>query len=98
MPVREEMKRLEIEQYETMQEALAAAPKNNRVFMEPTGRKSMRELPARGEDMVLILGSSSTSNASHTTPEESYRIEEPCMSDMYQTCAAAVALAYRYGQ
>jgi len=85
------------EQFDTMVEALATA-QGNRIFMEATGQKTMNDLPPRDEDAVFIFGCTNRNNVPHMTVEQSYRIKEPMVTDMYQTCAAAVALAFWYGQ
>ena len=98
VPISEELSNIAIEQYSTMEEALSKVPDGNRVFLESTGERGMNDLPPRGEDVVFILGNSSTSNVKHAEAEEMYRIKEPRESDMYPTCAASVALAFWYGQ
>ena len=98
VPISEEMSGIDIEQYATMEEALSKVPEGNRVFLEPTGEKGMNDLPPRDEDVVFILGCSSTNNVRYAQPNEMYRIKEPRMTDMYPTCAGAVALAYWHGQ
>lgn len=84
-------------QYPTMEEALTHIT-GNKVFLESTGLKTMNDLPSRDEDVTFILGNTSLCNKKHTTPEESYRINEPSVSSMYPTSAAAIALAFWHGQ
>ena len=96
--VKEEMKNVGIEQYDTMEEALDVVPDGNRVFLESTGYNSMNDLPPRDEDVVFVFGCSSTSNAKHMQVNESFRIAEPRVTDMYPTCAGAIVIAYWYGQ
>lgn len=98
VPIMEEMKGLAVEQFDTMEEALEQVPNGNRVFLESTGYNSMNDLPPRDEDVVFILGCSSTDNVKHMKVNESFRINEPRVTDMYPTCAGAIALAYWYGQ
>ena len=98
VPVMEEMNGLAVEQYDTMEEALEQVPDGNRVFLESTGYNSMNDLPPRDEDVVFILGCSATDNVKHMQVNESFRINEPRVTDMYPTCAGAIALAFWYGQ
>ena len=98
VPIVEEMKRINVEQYNTMEEALSKVSTKNRVFLEPTGTKGMYDLPAANEDVTFILGSTSTSNVKYAKKDELYRINEPRMTDMHPTNAAAVALAFWFGQ
>jgi hypothetical protein len=97
VPVRPEMEQM-AEQYDTMDKALEAAGDGNRVFLESTGYKGMTDLPPRNEDVIFILGCSPRSNMIYAHVEETYRIHEPAVTDMYPTCAASIALAYWYGQ
>lgn len=85
------------DQYETMAEALDTVT-GNRVFMESSGDKTMSDLPPREEDVVFIFGRTNQNNLSHAQEGETYRIKEPTVTDMYQTCAAAIVLALWYGQ
>ena len=84
-------------QYETMSEALAALPDNvSRVFLEPSGTKSLAEIP--DGDIALILGNTEKGNVEHAQADELYKINTPGTTDMYGHNAAAIALAVRYGQ
>ncbi len=96
VPVKSEYSQ-EAEQYDNMVDALNAV-KGNRVFLESTGQKGMADLPPRDEDVVFIFGCSPRNNLQHALPEETYRINEPVVTDMYPTCAGSIALAYWYGQ
>jgi len=97
-PIAPELSQVAIEQYETMEEALAAVPEGNRVFLEPTGYNTMYDLPDRNEDVVFILGNTQRSNMEHANVNETYRISAPMNADMYPTSAASIALAYWHGQ
>ena len=97
-PVSDELSAVSIEQYPTMKEALSHVTEGNRVFLESTGQNSMNDLPPRNEDVVFILGSTTRNNVKFMQPEESFRIAEPMVSDMYPTSAAAIALAFWHGQ
>jgi len=98
VPIADELLNVDIEQYETMEEALSIVQDGNRVFMEPTGYNTMYDLPPRSEDVVFIFGSTAINNVKHMQVNESYSIAEPIQSDMYPTSAAAVALAFWHGQ
>ena len=98
VPIADELENVDIEQYATMEEALSTVPDGNRVFLEPTGYNTMHDLPQRNEDVVFIFGSTAINNVKHMRVNESYRIAEPIQTDMYPTSAAAVALAFWYGQ
>lgn len=87
----------EIEQYQTLTYALEVVV-GNRVFLESTGQKGMADLPSRDEDVVFIFGCSPRNNLRHALLEETYRINEPRVTDMYPTCAGSIVLAYWYGQ
>lgn len=97
VPIAEELSNVDIEQYETMEEALSVV-EGTRVFCEPKGTKGMRDLPCRDEDVTLIFGSTSLTNMSYAKEGESYRIEEPRQTDMYPVSAGAVVLAFWHGQ
>lgn len=85
-----------VEQYDTMDEALAAAGDGDRVFLEHTGYKSMGDIPQG--DIVLILGNTKYSNMEYANVDETYRIHTPSAAVLYGHDAAAIALAIRYGQ
>jgi tRNA(Leu) C34 or U34 (ribose-2'-O)-methylase TrmL len=94
-----ELSNVNIEQYDTMKEALEATKEaGRRVFLEPNGKKTMKDLPARHEDIVLIMGNTFLSNEEFADDNEMYRISGPMKVDMYPTNAAAIALAYWFGQ
>ncbi len=82
--------------FETMEEALAAAPSGSRVFLEPGGTKTLSELPTG--DLVVVLGNTSEGNAEHAAAGETYRIQSPGRSHLYGVNAAALALGVRHGQ
>ncbi len=94
-PIAPEHEGVNIEQYETMEEALAAtADAGVRVFLEPGGEKTMNDLPSRDNDIVIILGNTENSNAQFADADEMYKITGVGRVDMYPTSAAAIALAY----
>jgi len=97
VPIAPGFEQIDIEQYATMEEALAAAT-GNKVFLEANGEKGMTDLPPRDEDVVFVLGNTTMHNQAHTTPADSHSIKEPMETSMYPTCAAAIALAFWHGQ
>ena len=97
-PLAPDLSNVAIEQYATMKEALSHVPQENRVFLEATGQKKLTELPSRSEDVIFILGNTGRHNIHHAKEDEMYRIEEPRLSHMFPTSAAAIALAYWHGQ
>lgn len=98
VPVIESMKNYAIDQYATMEEALEATKDaGERAFLEPSGYKGMYDLPQG--DIVLILGDSGNDNMQHAQVNETYMIKAPSVrTHLYGVDAAAIALAYRYGQ
>lgn len=95
VPVTPGMEAYHLEQYATMEEALASA-EGDRVFLEPTGEKGMGDIPQG--DIVLITGSTQDNNLAHAGPGETYKIRSPSSTHLYPSEAAAIALAIRYGQ
>lgn len=85
-----------LEQYDTMDEALAAAGGGDRVFLEPNGTKGMGDIPQG--DIILITGSTDAHNMEYAQVNETYKIASPVRAHLYPTEAAAIALAIRYGQ
>lgn len=97
VPVLEQMEGYSFMQYDTMKEALASLSEfTSRVFLEPTGYKGMHDLPHG--DVALILGNTEFHNMDHAQVNETYAIKSPGGADMYGLNAAAIALAYEYGQ
>jgi hypothetical protein len=83
-----------LNQYETFEEALESC-QGQRVFLEPTGEKTISEIP--DGDVVFILGNTQHSNKHLTKSGETYRIATPRQTDLYGINAAAIALAYYHG-
>lgn len=100
VPVHDYMSNIDIDQYDTMEEALASLPADvDRVFLEPTGYKGMYDIPQG--DIALILGNTDTHNMPHAHVNETYSIKTEGGTQhnhLYPTEAAAIALAIRYGQ
>lgn len=90
-----DMEAYQLEQYATMEEALAVAV-GDRVFLEPTGIKGLLDIPTG--DIVLITGNTGQNNLAHAQAVETYKIASPASTHLYPTEAAAIALATRYGQ
>lgn len=95
-PVMDSMRGYPVEQYDTMEESLAAAGDAARVFLEPKGHNGMRDIP--DGDILLILGDTGRDNMHHAKSEETYRIRTPSRTVLFGTEAVAIALAVRYGQ
>ena len=94
-PVLPELAAFNIEQYATMEEALDVAV-GERAFLEPTGYKSMHELPQG--DITLIFGNANMDNMAHANVNETFSIKTDGRTHLYGCEAAAIALAIRYGQ
>lgn len=98
VPILPAMDGYPLEQYATMEAALASTT-DQRVFLEVSGTKGMGDLPLG--DMVLICGDTSTDNLAHTAAGEIYRIASDGLvtqNHLYGVNAAGIALAIRYGQ
>lgn len=95
VPERPEMKAYHVDQYSTMEEALASTV-GQRVFLEPTGTKGMHDIPEG--DIVLITGNTDNDNLQFAKEDETYKIKSPRRTHLYPSEAAAIALAVRYGQ
>ena len=85
-------------QYDTMGAALIAIGEAERVFLEPTGKKTVAQIPSPVGDIAIIVGNTAHSNLPYSQPEERYAIKTPGSTPLYGFDAAAVALAIRYGQ
>jgi hypothetical protein len=97
-PVIEEAKRLNAEQYNTMEEALAACA-GPKVFLEPTGDKALSDVEWGADNLTLVLGNTEHSNKHLVTPDDlSVNIKTPQRTVLYGINAAAIALAYKVGQ
>ncbi len=82
-------------QYDTMEEALASC-QGIRIFLEPTGGNDLSAIPYG--DIVLVLGNTGEDNLKQSQPHERFQIATPGDTCLYGINAAAIALAYRYGQ
>jgi hypothetical protein len=87
-------------QFPSLEAALSSLDEGTeRCFLEPTGYKSLYDLP-KG-DFALILGNTEKHNMEHAQVNETYAIKTPNgvnRGHLYGTNAAAIALAYWYGQ
>lgn len=84
--------------FDTMDEALNAF-QGERVFLEPSGYRSVYEIPQG--DIILVVGNTNHSNVEYARVNEMYRIATEGGIDhnhLYGSDAAAIALAIRYGQ
>lgn len=81
-----------VEGEDQMGDAIRAS-QGQRVFLEPRGQRSVKEIP-KG-DIVLVLGNTAMNNLKFANAGETYRIDTPGPTDMYGTNAAAIALAMR---
>lgn len=96
VPVMNDLPGFQLEQYETMEEALTHAT-GELVFLEPTGDKTVGQIPAG--DITLVLGNTGEHNLALSQPEQRYRIDtDDLYGHLYGFNAAAVALAIRHGQ
>lgn len=93
------MQNYTFEQFDSMEEALESCT-GKRIFLEPKGKYKLSYLTShKDDDIVLVLGNCSKNNLDLIRPEDvSIRIESNKPSHLYGTNAAAIALAYRYGQ
>lgn len=82
----------QVRQFDTIEEALDGA-QGKRVFLEPTGSKSVAKIP--GGDVVLVLGDTFNDNLALAGKGETYRIDTPGKTVLYGCNAAAIALAAR---
>ena len=97
LPVLPSMEGYVFDQYDSVQEALATLPDGTqRVFLEPTGYRSMYDIPQG--DIALILGNTDQGNMSEAQVNETYQIKTPGSADLYGINAASIALAFGYGQ
>jgi hypothetical protein len=94
-PVAPGMEAYHVEQFATMEEALAST-NSERVFLEPTGSKGMFDIPQ--SDIVLITGNTNTNNLAYADDDETYSIKSVARTHLYPSEAAAIALAIRCGQ
>ena len=100
-PIMPEMNKIAIEQYETMEEALASAEGDGEfVFLEPLGKKTVNEIPKEGDsNIILVLGDSTRDNLALADEEQTYRIEtHDRYGHLYGINAAAIALATRFSK
>lgn len=100
VPVIEEMQGHGVDQYETMEEALASCT-GERVFLEPDGEEYLSSHldEMHGFDVIFILGNTSLGNTALIQPgDHSYKIRTPQRTHLYGISAAAIALAYWVGQ
>lgn len=86
-----------VEQYDTVEEALAAAGDADRVFLEPSANmQTVADIPEG--DIIMVLGNTESGNSHIADDTEMYAIAYPGTADLYGINAAAIALAVRFGQ
>lgn len=87
-----------IRQYNTMEEALESC-KGIKLFLEPKGEHCLSTCYIDCPDVTFVLGNTEYGNA-NLAGDKDYcvRIKTPSPTDFYGINAAAIALAYRYGQ
>jgi hypothetical protein len=95
-PVKSDMASNPIDQYDTIEEAIASC-EGAKVFLEPTGSKGLSDIPT-GQDIVLICGNTSLNNLKQAGEDETYKIATPGTSVLFSTTAVGVALAFQHGQ
>lgn len=87
------------EQADSVPEALSMTSQHRRIFLEPRGGHPVSELAVLGnEDAIFVLGNTQSSNEEFARTDEMFRIQTPGQTDLYGINAAAIALAYWYGQ
>lgn len=85
-----------VETEDEMSEAIRASS-GHRIFLEPLGSKPVTKIPQG--DIVMILGNTAMNNRKFAASGEEYAILCPSQpTHLYGINAAAIALAYRYGQ
>jgi len=94
-PVMPELAPYHINQFHTIEEALACCI-GQRVFLEPTGGNAVGEIPQG--DIVLVCGNTSEHNLEQSEASERYRVATPGPTCLFAHDAVAIALAIRYGQ
>jgi hypothetical protein len=95
-PIVESMKtRSNVEQFDTMEEALATC-EGNIVFLEPKGTTSLSDLPEG--DITFVTSDAYMNNMHLAEGHITCKINSPKATDMFAVNAVAIALAYRYGQ
>lgn len=101
VPTNHKMEGYTFDQADTIEEALAVLPGDcHRVFLEPSGYNSLYDMPKTGH-IALILGNTSMDNMAHAQVNETYAIKTEggiAHNHLYGINAAAIALAFEYGQ
>jgi hypothetical protein len=98
VPVVPKMEGYALDQYDTMEEALASCH-GKRAFLEPTALLELGDMP--NGDIIFVFGNTAMSNKAYAEPHEMYRIRTEGTENHNHLCgsnAAAIALATWYGQ
>lgn len=90
-PIVQEMTSCPLEQFATMEEAIASC-QGELVFLEPKGEKRLSDIP-KVDDLTLVLSNTQLSNETLSNGN-SYRINTPGKTDLYGINAAAIALSW----
>lgn len=105
-PIIPEMENRTIEQYETMEEALEHI-QGSKIFLEPQNSHGLKDASAllnlsdfwADEEVAVVLGSTEQGNSLLIDEHGiGISIKTPKPTDIYGMNAAAIALAYWYGQ
>jgi hypothetical protein len=96
VPVMESMKQRNVEQFETMEEALKSCS-GTIVFLEPKGTTALSDLPEI-DDITFVTSDAYRNNMDLADGHITCRINSPNPTDMFAVNAIAIALAYKYGQ
>ncbi len=98
VPKLPEMSTFSFDQFDDMQEALDTCT-GVKVFLEQGGDHTLHDLAnLEDEDVVLILGNTEFGNSDYIKSEDLSVSIKSDNTDLYGINAAAIALAYRYGQ
>lgn len=93
VPVMPGLDGFNVEQYETMEEALAVVD-GELVFLEPIATKTTADIPAG--DIVMVLGNTGMDNHKHSAEDQRYKITTlSATGHLYGFNAAAIALHER---
>ena len=95
-PIVPEMLTVNVGQFQTMEEALDHCS-GKLLFLEPTGEKTVASIERSDEDITFVLGNTEHNNLEFSDRGEIIRINSRG-TDLYGINAAAIALAYWYGQ
>lgn len=85
--------RTNVDQYDTMEEALASCD-GKKVFLEPSGTTYLEDCPTEG-NLVFVFGNALKCNQEHITEDDlKVRINTKGKTDMFAVNAASIVLNY----